>query len=271
MARTLLFFGDSNTRGYGVGRERRFASLVAGEVEAARGGRWTVEVEHAESDFRAFRPRLDAALERHPPGLLVLQCPTGPASWFVAAPRWLRTARRPLERLLAWRERRLVAREIRRDPGRYDTPREARYDGLYLERLYRFEPRKWSFFRRLNRPLTHRYGLEVKATLDRYLDRMLDLRARARARTDAEIVFLGLLAADERIYPGYPARVAEWTPRLAALLDDPAARSCFVDPIPALGWSVEDVLLGDGTHLSPEGHRRVAERLTPLLMPKLPL
>ena len=28
MTRTVLFFGDSNTRGYGVGRERRFASLV---------------------------------------------------------------------------------------------------------------------------------------------------------------------------------------------------------------------------------------------------
>jgi lysophospholipase L1-like esterase len=268
VTKTLLFFGDSNTRGYGVGRERRFASRVARAIDEATPGDWTAAVAYAESDFRAFRPRLEAALERHAPGLLVLQCPTGPACWFVAVPGWLRVARRPLERLFEWRSQRLVARELRRDPARYPTPHDARYDGLYLDRLYRFEPRKWPGLRELNAPLARRYGLEVKATLDRYLDRMLDLRARVRARTDADIVFLGLLPADERIYPGYPARVAEWTPRLAAALDDPAARSSFVDPVGALGWNTDAVLLRDGTHLSGEGHRLVSGALAPVLLAK---
>lgn len=265
MPRSLLFFGDSNTRGYGVGRERRFASLVTQAIDEAAPGEWTAAVAHAESDFRAFRPRLEAALDRHAPELLVIQCPTGPASWFVAVPPWFRRARRPLERLLEWREQRLVARELRRAPQRYPSARDARYDGLYLERLHRLEPRKWWGFRNLNGPLARRYGLEVKATLERYLDRMLDLRARVRAKTDAEIVCIGLLSADERIYPGYRARVAEWTPRLAAALDDPAARSSFVDPTAALGWNVDEILLRDGTHLSREGHRRVAAALISFL------
>ena len=266
MARSLLFFGDSNTRGYGVGRERRFASLVARAIDEAAPGEWTAAVAHAESDFRAFRPRLEGALDRHATRLLVLQCPTGPASWFVAVPPWLRRARRPLERLLEWREQRLVARELRRHPDRYPSTHDARYDGLYLDHLYRLEPRKWWGLRNLNEPLARRYGLEVKATLERYLDRMLDLRSRVRAKTDAEIVCLGLLSADERIYPGYRARVAEWTRSLAAALDDPAARSSFVDPTVALGWNRDEILLRDGTHLSAEGHRRVAAALTPSLL-----
>ena len=88
MNKRVLFFGDSATRGYGVGRERRFATLVADEARGRGGTPWEFSVAATTSDFRAFRERLGIELGRVRPEVLVCQCPVGPACSY---PRFVRS------------------------------------------------------------------------------------------------------------------------------------------------------------------------------------
>src|SRR5262245_50156655 len=87
--RTILFFGDSDTRGYGVGRQARFATLVEAALAEQEGG-WRCEVAQAPSSFRSFAKRIDAALAKHAPDIVVWQCPTGPAAYVIRYPAWIR-------------------------------------------------------------------------------------------------------------------------------------------------------------------------------------
>lgn len=267
MPGSVLFFGDSNTRGFGVGREARYAALVEADLRRSQeaDGDWRFFVEHALSDFRAIRPRLAAAIAKHEPKILVVQCPTGPACYFVKTPRWLRILRRPLDLWLGRRRENHIAAAMRTDPARYATARQVLYEGPFLDELYRWEPRKWRGLRALNRPLARRYGLEVKVDRARYVALMTDVLERIRAQSRAEVVFLGLIAANEDVYPGYRARAAEWTPTLQAALHRPEAGTRYVDPPRSLGDSTDSLLLRDGTHLSPLGHRQIADLMRPVL------
>ena len=85
MIRTVLFFGDSNTRGYGVGRERRYTSLVEKALGPTVGSEWRFVVTGTESDFRLISERLERAVATNSPDVVVWQIPTGPCSYF---PRW---------------------------------------------------------------------------------------------------------------------------------------------------------------------------------------
>ena len=80
MTRTVLFFGDSNTRGYGVGREMRFAAQIEAALAPVVGDRWRFVASGASSDFREIRVRLHGAVAKYQPDVLVWQCPTGPAA-----------------------------------------------------------------------------------------------------------------------------------------------------------------------------------------------
>jgi lysophospholipase L1-like esterase len=267
MSRTVLFFGDSNTRGYGAGRERSFAKVIAGALPAPLAAAWRVASAGADSDFRAIPPRLDAALAKHRPAILVCQCPTGPLAYFVQYPPWLARIRGVYNAFFQWRRERGITADLRRRPPDQRTRREALYDGRYVDTLYRWRPASWPITRHANRILAARYGLVVKATRERYLELMARQRDRIRAQTSAVVLFLGPFPHDESFYPGFGARVRAWSEDLAALLHRPAEGSTYLDVYrPLTVESPGRYLLRDGAHLTAEGHRRVAHLILPTLV-----
>jgi len=263
-SRTILFFGDSNTRGYGSGRERRFTTLIAGALPAD----WHVAAAGAYSDFRAIGPRLDAAFAKHRPAIVVWQCPTGPLAYFVQYPPWLRRIRAVYNAFFEWRRERGIQADIRRAGGAaFRTRKDALFDGRYVDALYRWRPASWPITRHANRVLATRYGLFVKATQERYLELIARYRDRIRAQGSAEILMLGPLPHTEWMYPGYGARVRACSAALVPLVHDPPRGSAYLDLYEPL--SVEGpgrYLLHDGAHLTPEGHARVAELVLPHLL-----
>ena len=269
--RTVLFFGDSNTRGYGSGRERRYAAHVEAALAPSVGAAWRFAVAGADSDFRAIRERLYRAVAKYEPDVLVWQCPTGPAAHFVQYPPWLRPIRDVYNRLFKWRRE----RAIRGEQARADEGRRSRYDvlydGRYVDRLYRWRPAAWPVTRHANRWFAARYGVHVKATRERYLELMARHRDRLRAETSAQLVFLGFFPHSDDFYPGFGARVTSWGRELGALLHEPDARSVYVEIYGTLAAHPRRHLLRDGAHLAPEGHRRVADLVTPVLAARMRL
>jgi lysophospholipase L1-like esterase len=267
MSRTVLFFGDSNTRGYGAGRERSFANVIAGGLPEPLAAGWRVASAGADSDFRAIPPRFDAALAKHRPAILVWQCPTGPLAYFVRYPPWLARIRAVYNAFFQWRRERGIVADLRRRPPEQRTRRDALYDGRYVDTLYRWRPASWPVTRHANRILAARYGLVVKATRERYLELMARQRDRIRAQTSAPILFVGPLPHDESFYPGFGARVRAWSADLVALLHRPSEGSTYLDVYRPL--TVEGsgrYLLRDGAHLTAEGHRRIADLVLPTLV-----
>jgi lysophospholipase L1-like esterase len=262
-SRTILFFGDSNTRGYGVGREHRFAAVLEAALAGQGNAAWQWPVVHAPSDFRSFARRLDYALETYPPDILVWQCPSGPAAYFVRYPEWIKRVATLHNRGFEWLRERYIGADIRAG-GEGRTRREALYEGRYLNRLYGLRPSTWLGVRQARRLLVARYGTEVKATRERYLELAGDARDQLRARTRAPILFLGFFPHSDELFPGYTARVTEWNEHLAQLLDHPDDGFFFLDVLRVLNRpGAGAVLLSDGMHLSVEGHRRAAEVILP--------
>lgn len=268
MTRTVLFFGDSNTRGYGVGRARRFATLIEAALAPEMGSTWRFAASGATSDFKVIPERLDAAIAKHRPDILVWQCPTGPAAYFVQYPAWLRPLRAVYNAFFKWQRQLRIRWDIARGGGAARRPRsEALSEGLYVEALYRWRPASWPIARHVNGILAQRYGTFVKATRERYLALMERHRDRLRASTDADMLFLGLVPHSDFFYPGYCERVLAWGKDLEALLHRPALGCFYVELCAPLlqDGGVRRHLLRDGAHLSAAGHRRVAELVVPAL------
>ena len=269
MTRTVLFFGDSNTRGYGVGREMRFAAQIEAALAPIVGDRWGFIVSGTSSDFREIRDRLHGAVAKYQPDVLVWQIPTGPAAYFVEYPAWLRPIRAVYNYGFKWRKEWGIRREQRRAMPERSSRRDVMYDGRYVDAVYRMRPATWPITRHANGWLAARYGLHVKATLERYLELMARHRDQLRRETDALLVFLGLVPHNDDLYPGFGARVKAWTPELRRLLHQPDEGSMYVDLYPALAEHPTRHLLHDGAHLAVSGHRRVAELVVPVLQPLL--
>jgi lysophospholipase L1-like esterase len=266
VTRTVLFFGDSNTRGFGVGREQRYAAHVAAALAPRLGDRWRFAVSSSASDFRAIPGRLYPAVAKHRPDVLVWQCPTGPAAYFVRYPGWVRLLRRAYEVPFRWRQEWGIRREQRRAAPALAARRDVLYDGRYLDRVYRWRPSAWPGVRRANGWLAARHGFIVKATREQYLGLMERHRDRLRAETDATLLFLGPVTHSEHMFPGYGARVSAWSRDLARLLHRPAEGMTYLDLYGPLAAHPHRHLLHDGTHLAPSGHRLVAELVTPVLL-----
>lgn len=263
MPPTILFYGDSQTRGYGVGRQRRFAALVEAGL-AERGNGWRCAVTFAPSDFRSFANRLDDGLAEHVPDIVVWQCPTGPAAYSIGYPAWFNRIAALHNRAFEWWRERHISADMRAGDGER-TRYEALYEGMYLDQVYDRRPSRWFGVRQLRRLLVARYGTCVKATRERYLELASEARDRLRARTQVPILFLGLFPLDDEYWPGYLDRASEWNRHLAQLLDRPDLGCSFVDVFPILDAGLDGVLVSDGQHLSVEGHRRVAALLLPTI------
>ncbi len=267
MSRTVLIFGDSNTRGHGVGLERRYGALLDADLRAATGGEWRVAVAHAASNLRAISDRFDRAIAKYAPTIIVWQCPTGPASYFVDYPPWIQT----LQAVHNWFFRRIRERYIRADiqadHERNRTRRDAVYESRYLHDLYSWRLSRLSPMRRLQRVLAARYGTIVKTTKERFVERVCQMGDRLRAQAGAPILFLGLLPLSDDYYYGYGPRTMEWDAALAAALHRPDAGQVFLEvrgPLTRDGGA--GLLLNDGTHLSPAGHRLLADAVLPTLL-----
>ena len=267
MIRTVLFFGDSNTRGYGVGRERRFSSLVERALAPTIGSELRFVLTGTESDFRLIPERLERAVATNHPDIVVWQIPTGPCAYFPRYPRWLR----PLRAVYEATFKRLLERRIRNDAARRggveeSARREALYEGLYLDQAFRWRPSAWPGTRHVNGWLAARYGMEVKATRERYLELVVRYSDRMRAQSDAHQLLLGLLLHSDDMFPGFGERALAWSRDLQRLLHQPAhGRSYLELCAPLMQGGAARHLLRDGTHLSAEGHRHVAELVTPVL------
>jgi lysophospholipase L1-like esterase len=220
----------------------------------------------SESDFRVMRPRLEAAITTHRPDLLLCQCPTGPAAYFVRYPPWVRR----LRRLYALWFDRLHERRIRAEmTQRNGARRDALYDGRHLDAVYRWRPAAWPVTRHLNGLLAARYGVTVKATRERYLELMRRQCDRIREQTSAPVLFLGLLPHSDFFYPGYRQRAVQSSADLALVLERPAEGFYYLDVLQRLerdGGS-DRLLLSDGTHLSRAGHGAIAALVTERLVP----
>src|SRR4051794_38595735 len=108
MMRTVLFFGDSNTRGYGVGRALRYPALVETALRAD-GVDWRFATATTASDFRLIPARLDTAISAFDPAIIVWTCPTGPLAYYVREPEWYRRLRRRFRPWLRRRQERIIA------------------------------------------------------------------------------------------------------------------------------------------------------------------
>ncbi len=267
--RTLLFFGDSNTRGFGVGREHRYAANVEAALSPTMGTRWRFVVSTAVSDLRVIPEHLFGAVTKHRPDILVWQCPTGPLAYFPRYPEWMRPLRAAHEAMFTWQQERNVRREQRRAPADRDSRRDVLYDGHFVDALSRWRPAAWPATRRIYGWAASRYGLIVKATRERYLGFMAEHRDRLRAETDAHLLFIGPVPHSDYMYPGYGERVLAWSPDLARLLHRPSEGSVYVDVYERLAAHPRRHLLSDGTHLDSDGHSQlgaiVVSALTPLM------
>lgn len=268
MPRTVLFFGDSNTRGYGVGRQRRWAALVEAALVPALGSTWSFVVASAKSDFREIPERLDAAVAKHHPRILVWQVPTGPAAYFVRYPPWLQSVRRVYDAVFERGRARAMRIDVARGGGETQRPlHESLYEGLYIDRLFRWRPSSWPLVRHANAVLAARHGLIVKATRERYLDLIGRRRDYLRQRHDLTILFVGLLPHSDYMYPGFGARVTAWNADLRVLLHRPEDGCFFLDPYATvMKGGPDECLLHDGTHISIAGHRRIAALVAPPLL-----
>ena len=266
--RTVLFFGDSNTRGYGVGRARRYATLVENALAPEMGSAWRFAAAGASSDFKDIRERLYPAMDKHRPDILVWQCPTGPAAYFVQYPPWLRPIRTVYNTFFKWQRQWRIQRDVARGGGEVlRSRREAISEGLYVDALYRWRPASWTLTRNVNGLIARRYGTFVKATKERYLELMDRHRSRLRETSGAPVLFLGLLPHSDHFYPGFCERALAWGRDLEALLHDPARDSYYLELCAPLlqDGGVARHLLRDGAHMSPAGHERVAALVTPVL------
>lgn len=264
-AKTVLFFGDSNTRGAGVGVERRFAAVLERDLIGAE-SQWRFAVGHAESDFHLIPERLDAAIAKYEPSIIVLQCPTGPVCFWVRYPRWIQRLIALPNATFGWLREYYINADMRAHPADGHTRRDALYNGQYLDGLYRWNLSMWFGFRHLRRAFAARYGTIVKATRERYVQLTCRLRDRVRLRTRAPIVFLGLLPASEDYYPGYRQRAIAWCADLSAALYDRDAGCFYLDLHSSLTTaSANHLLLSDGRHLTAEAHCRIADIVRPIL------
>jgi lysophospholipase L1-like esterase len=269
--RTVLFFGDSVTRGYGVGRERRFAALVAERLRERSASRWTFDVAATSSDFAVYGKHLDVHLRRHRPEVLVCQCPGGPACFFPRFPGWTRRLIALEQRLFERLTERYIEAEVRGHGEGGRSRRESLYEGLYLDRLHRWQPSNWPIVGRWWRARASRYPSVPKVTCAEYLDRMRRVADQVRERGVPSTLFIGLLPMAEDVCPGYRGRARGWCAELKHALDAPERGSHFLDVLAALGdGDFDRLLLGDRIHLSAEGHRAVATLVAPALAPLLP-
>ena len=272
MPRTVLFFGDSATRGYGVGRERRYAALVAAELASRWNGQWTFEVEATASDFRTYRTRFATHLERVHPAVVVCQCPVGPACFFPRFPLWVRPLMAVRRRTFSWLKDRYIRNELRGDASGDRTYRDSLYEGHWLNRLHRWRPSRWPVVGPWWTARARQLPPIPKITSARYLERMRALVDDAQARGVRQVLVLGPIPVAEDICPGYFVRVAAWSLELRAAFDTPERGVRFLDLFAALrDIPSERLLLRDRIHPSPEGHREVARLLTPTLEPLLSL
>ena len=113
--------------------------------------------------------------------------------------------------------------------------------------------------------------MHVKATRERYLELMARHRDRLRAETSAQLLFLGFFPHSDDFYPGFGERVTAWGNDLAAMLHQPEDGSFYVEIYTALAAHPRRHLLRDGAHLAPDGHRCVAELVTPVLAARMRL
>ena len=267
MPRTILFFGDSATRGYGVGRELRFAERVATDLAAMP---WRFTVAASSSDFAVYRKRLIAELEGVRPEVLVCQCPVGPACFFPRFPPWARAVIAVRQRVFERLTDRYVDRELHEHGAAGRTRHESLYEGRYLDRLHRWQPSNWPVVGRVWRARVSRYPTIPKLTCEGYVGRMQRLQGDARERGVRRLLFVGLLPVAESVCPGYFARVPLWCVALRAALDDPSTGCRFLDVFgPLHAVSIDRLLLRDRVHLSPEGHRLLANLVRPALEPLL--
>ncbi len=267
MPRTILFFGDSNTRGAGVGVPARFATLLEGSVAGLTNPPWQFALAHSESDLGIYPGRLDAALAKHLPSIVVLQCPSGPATFWINYPPWVRRLNALPNASFRWILERYIRAAVERRPEGHRTRRVALYESLYLDAAYRWNISQWFPARQIRRWCTTRYGTTRKTTPERYVELIGRLRDQIRlSQSQAKILFLGLLPQSEDYYPAYPQRAAEWSAKLAAALDRPDEGVLYLELHSyLLRDGGRDVLLSDGRHLTAGAHRRIAEAVTPVL------
>jgi lysophospholipase L1-like esterase len=268
VSRTVLIFGDSNTRGFGVGRERRFSSLIEKALAPTVGSAWRFVVKGTESDFRLIPERLEKAVTTTLPDIIVWQLPTGPCSYFVRYPWWLRPFRAVYDAVFEQlRERGIRGDAALRGGSEKSARDDALYEGLFLDDLHRWRPATWPVTRHGNKWLASHYGTEVKATRERYLELVGRHSDRLRALSDAHQLLLGFLPHSDDMFPGYGERAVQWSKDLQGLLHQPArGRTYFELYGPLTQGGVARNLLRDGIHLSAEGHRRVAELVSPVLL-----
>ncbi len=264
--RTVLFCGASNTRGYGVDPAVRFAAVLQNELGATLQGPWRFAVSTALPGFHNFRALLETAIPQTQPAVLVIQCPTSPISFTINYPRWLNALLSLQRRHLDWRRERAVAAEINREPAGTRSRRDALREGRFVESVNRFRFTRFSALRKLRSYAGRRYGVLVTTTVDEYVEGVMSLLATARAHFHGPILFIGPLPMSEEGYPGYFERARESSRKVARRLAETAPECSFIDvlqplaPIPSA-----ELLLSDHTHLTAEGHRRLAELLLPEL------
>jgi hypothetical protein len=243
-------------------------ALVESALRTSGSDGWVFEVAAAATDFRDYRKRLDPELMRVRPRVLVCQCPGGPSCPTPSFPRWARALMTIERRLLARLIDAHVATEVRSDPDR--TRHDARYEGRYLDRVSRWEPSNWPVVGPIWRTRVSRYLAVPKLTCEGYVQRILDLRERARTAGVRQVLFIGLLPIAEDVCPGHRVRAPGWCAALRGALDDPENGSRFLDIHGALAdLPLDRLLLKDRTHLSEDGHRRVAALVAPVLAPLL--
>ena len=89
---------------------------------------------------------------------------------------------------------------------------------------------------------------------------------RIPALSDAHQLILGLLLHSDDMFPGFGERALAWSRDLDGLLQQPARGRFYLELCaPLMQSNVTRYLLHDGTHLSADGHRRIAELVTPVL------
>lgn len=266
VTRTVLLFGDSNMRGFGVGREARFAALAESALAPTATAAWQFAVSSCASELGLIRQRLPHALTKYAPDLLVLHCPGGPTVPLIDYPAWVRAPQSLHKRLLA-RIEAFHQRAERRSPDTQRTEREVLYDGLYVDQIHRWKPSSVPVLSHIRRAIIKRFPTTPVITLEKYLARLqelVDLIRRIRPRP-VPIVFLGLVPLRPDYYPGYNERVLGWSTAIAEALHRPAEHLFYVDTSPLFSVAPRLMLIRDGTHLSAEGHRRVAELIVPML------
>lgn len=266
MSRTVLFFGDSNTRGFGVGREARFATLLQNRVAGVTGGDWRFEVGSCASHIPLIHERLSAAIDKYRPDLLFLHCPGGPLVPMIDYPAWVRGPQRMHRLLLRWIESLYKYADRRQLGDGVDrSEREVLYEGLYLNPTHLWKPSSAPLLRDLRRIVVSRLPTTGVIRLERYLDRLSELYALVRSKSSAPVTFYGVFPLRPDYYPGFNERVQSWTAPIAERLASLEGSPQYVDVSALFAVPAETLLLRDGTHLSPVGHRRVADLLAPAL------